>query len=486
MSRAPMNLTGGPTFDKFAIQLCLRDTLGYCTYQTIARPGRRETPARPAGILLRMSPSGVTKPPGRGGLFYGWWLVCTTVLITALTSGSVWATGIWLKTMEVHFSWTRTQLTGAFALAQLEGSIIGPLAGYLIDRVGPRRMVLVGLPVVGTGFIILSGTRNLPVFYLAFAVFMLGASTGTWLPMTAVLNRWFNRRKATALAVSGEGQYLGGFLLVPLLAWAVSPDHLGWRATALGLGILFLALAVPVSRIIRDRPEDYGLLPDGDHPPRSNGQSGGRVPDQQGGQGTEEVAGLTAREAMRTSAFWYITFGLGFSAMINQTLAVHLIPMLTDQGISLQNAAYVWSAMMGAGMVGSLVAGYAGDRVRKNVVLFVSVAIQASAFAFAAHVHSFSKAVLFAVFYGAGFGGRVPMSYAIRAEYFGPRAFATIAGTSMAPMFLLQLVAPLFAAVMFDNRQSYVLPFAILTPLGAVGALCWLAARKPIVRSAGW
>ncbi len=387
--------------------------------------------------------------------------------------------------MELHFSWTRTQLTGAFALAQLESSIIGPMAGYLIDRVGPRRTVLVGLLVVGTGFIVLSGTRNLAVFYLAFAVFMIGASTGTWLPMTAVLNRWFNRRKGTALALAGEGQYLGGFLLVPLLAWAVSPDHLGWRVTALGLGLLFLTLAVPVSRVIRDRPEDYGLLPDGDHSLRSSGPSCGSLPDQQGRQGTEHDPGLTAREAMRTSAFWYITFGLAFSAMINQTLAVHLVPMLTDQGISLQNAAYVWSAVMGAGMVGSLVAGYVGDRVPKNVALFVAVAIQAGAFAFAAHVHSFSSAVLFAVFYGIGFGGRVPLSYAIRAEYFGPRAFATIAGTSMAPMFLFQLVAPLFAAAMFDIRQSYVVPFAVLTPLGVVGALCWLAARKPVVRPAG-
>jgi MFS family permease len=188
---------------------------------------------------------------------------------------------------------------------------------------------------------------------------------------------------------------------------------------------------------------------------------------------------------MRTSAFWYITLGIAFSAMINQTLGVHLIPMLTDQGISLQNAAYVWSVIMGAGIVASLVAGYAGDRAPKNVAMAVSVGIQACAFAFAAHVHSFPMAVLFAVFYGIGFGGRVPLSVAIRAEYFGPRAFATITGLSMAPMFLLQLVAPLFAAAMFDSRNSYVLPFAILTPLGLVGTLCCLVARRPAAPSPG-
>ena len=413
----------------------------------------------------------------RSGIFYGWWIVWAAVLVSAVTSGSVWgAVGIWLKTLEVHFSWTRTQLTGAFALAQLESSIVGPLAGYYIDRLGPRRMVLVGLMVVGIGFIVLSRTPNLVVFYLAFAIFMIGASTGTWLPMTTVLNRWFNRKKGTAIAVSGEGNYVGGLLLVPVLAWAVSPDHIGWRTTALGLGILFLAMAAPVSRVMRDRPEDYGLLPDGDDPA---GPSGTSV------VAAQPKEGLTAREAMRTSAFWYITFGIAFSAMINQTLSVHLVPMLTDQDISLQKAAYVWSAIMGAGIVASLVAGYVGDRAPKNVAIAVAIAIQVGAFAFAAHVHSFPMAVLFAVFYGIGFGARIPLSVAIRAEYFGPRAFATITGISMAPMFLLQLVAPLFAAAMFDSRQSYVLPFAILTPLGVAGVLCCLAARRPVIGTSG-
>ena len=422
----------------------------------------------------------------RKGLFYGWWIVWTAVVLTALSSGAVWGSvGVWLKTLELHFGWTRTQLTGAFSLAQLESSIIGPVAGYYIDRLGPRRMILAGLVVVGGGFIILSQTPNLVVFYLAFAIFMIGASTGTWLPMTAVLNRWFNRKKGTAIAISGEGNYIGGLLLVPALAWAVNPDHIGWRATAFGLGILFMSLAVPVSRIMRERPEQYGLLPDGDDPDRPPGSPAARARPREGGRGAEPSEGLTAREAMRTSAFWYITAGIAFSAMINQTLGVHLVPMLTDQGISLQRAAYVWSAIMGAGIVASLVAGYAGDRAPKNVAMAVSVGIQACAFAFAAHVHSFPMAVLFAVFYGIGFGGRVPLSVAIRAEYFGPRAFATITGLSMAPMFLLQVVAPLFAAWMFDNRDSYVLPFAILTPLGLSGALFCLMARRPVARPAG-
>ena len=434
-----------------------------------------------------MSTFDQTRPPKRStGIFYGWWIVGVSFLVWGLSFGSIWgAVGVWFKTLELHFGWTRTQLTGAFALAQLEGSIMGPLAGYFIDRLGPRRMVLIGLPLVGAGFIILSRTSNLALFYLAFAVFTIGAAAGTWLPTLAALNRWFNRNKSTVIAISGEGSYLGGLVLVPALAWAVSPDQFGWQTTALGIGVLFLVLAMPVSRVIRNRPEDYGELPDGDPSPAPSALLTVASPARADAPATVDTPGLTARQAMRMSAFWYLTFGHALSGMVNQTLTVHLVPMLTDQGISLQAAAYIWSVIMGTGMVSSLVAGYLGDRVPKNVALFVFVAIQMGAFALAAMVQSVPMAIVSAALYGIGFGGRTTLTVAIRGEYFGPRAFATITGISMAPMFVLQLVAPLFAAAMFDIRQSYVLPFAILTALGVPGAVLFLVARRPVLPSTG-
>ena len=168
------------------------------------------------------------------GLFYGWKLVGLTLLITALAGGPVWnGVGVWVKALEMHFGWSRTQLTGAFSLAQLEGSLIGPLMGYLIDKIGPRRMVFIGFTVTGLGFILFSQTTHITTFYISYALIMLGTAAGTWLPMMAVINRWFNRMKGRAMAVAGEGSFLGGLLLVPALAWAVNPAQHGWSATAM-------------------------------------------------------------------------------------------------------------------------------------------------------------------------------------------------------------------------------------------------------------
>ena len=428
------------------------------------------------------SPGSMASPLARArGMFYGWKLVGIALLVTALAGGTVWSgVGVWVKALELQFGWSRTQLTGAFSLAQLEGSILGPIMGYLIDRVGPRRMVLMGLVIIGLGFIAFSRTSHLVTFYVAYAMIMLGASAGVWLPLMAVINRWFNRKRGRAMAVAGEGFALGGLLIVPALAWAVDPGHIGWSRTALVIGAIFLVVAWPISRSIRLRPEDYGEHVDGD-PPYVGAAT---TQDSPGPPAMEDdLPDFTARQAIRTRAFWFITFGHALSAMLIGTLTVHMVPMLTDQGLSLQSAAFIWSVLMGVTAVFQLVGGYLGDRMSLTVAIFGFAAIQTVGFLVAAFVNSVGMAVLFAVIYGAGFGGRAPLTTAIRGEYFGKRAFATITGISMAPLYALLLAAPLFAATMFDATGSYRIAFLVLGGLGALSGPLFLFAKKPELTS---
>jgi MFS family permease len=192
-----------------------------------------------------------------------------------------------------------------------------------------------------------------------------------------------------------------------------------------------------------------------------------------------DAGSFTARQALRNRTFWLTTIGHGFSSMINQTLLVHLVPMLTDRGLSLQMAAYVSATIMGVGAVFQLVGGYAGDKMPKNVAYAIFAAIQAAGFMLAVFVRSVPMAFLAATVYGIGHSGRTPLSVALRAEYFGPKAFGTITGVSLAPMHIMQVVAPLFAAVLFDVLGSYTVPFIVLGLFGFSGAVLFLLAKRP-------
>ena len=418
------------------------------------------------------------------GLFYGWKLAGVGLLVTGLVSGPVWSgVGVWVKVLELDMGWSRTQLTGAFSLARLQGGLIGPFSGFLIDRLGPRRMVFIGLAVTGLGFILFSRATNLVTFYIAYTLIMVGANSGSWLPIMSVLNRWFDRKRTRAMSIAGEGDFVGGLLLVPVLAWAVTPGHLGWSTTAVWIGVIFLAVAWPISRFVRDRPEDYGQYADGVIPPhlQAHLSEGQRAVDDTAERNPPESDQLefTARQAIRTSAFWLISFGHALTSMLIATMSVHFVPLLTDEGLSLQTAAYVWSTLMAAGAVFQPVGGYLGDRLPKGLVIFVFCTLQAAGFTLAAFAHSLPMAILAGVMYGAGFGGRDPITTSIRGDYFGRKAFATITGISMVPLFAFALGAPMFAATMFDAFGNYTLAFLILGGLGATSGVLFLFAKKP-------
>ena len=416
-------------------------------------------------------------------MFYGWWLVGISGFVMAVATVPFFhALGIWSVALEGHFAWTRTQLFFAFVLSRIEGGIMGPLEGYLTDRLGARRMVLIGLLILGAGFLLFSRVENLWMFYLSFMIMALGVGLGGWLPLMTIVNNWFIRRRATAMGWASVLSRLGALVLVPAIAWAVDPDadRLGWKTTAAIIGVVILLAALLIPRFIRNRPEEYGQHPDGDEAPTPTPASPGQAPPPTAG--SREVE-FTARQALRTPAFYCISFGHAFNSMLIVTITTHLALMLTDQDISLQMAAWVVTVYTGISMVFQIVGGYLGDRVPKNVVIFAFSAIQAGSVLIITASDSLSAAFIFAVAFGIGFGGRTPLTTAIRGDYFGRKAFASITGLSMVPMNFCLLAAPLLTAVYHDARDSYVLPFNVLAGICFLGGVLFLLAKKPVLSS---
>ena len=275
------------------------------------------------------------------GVFYGWWLVGITavVIIVCLVPFSQGMTA-WFVVLQRHFpSWSRGDLSWAFALTRVEGGLLGPVEGFLIDRLGPRRMVLIGMVVLGSGFLLLGQVHQLWHLYVAFLVMSLGVGLGAFLPLMTAINNWFFRRRARAMAVAMTSQAVGGMLLLPVLAWAIDPDadRFGWRVTATGIGLVIIVVGLLIPWLVRNRPEDYGQLPDGDTaaPPEL-------VP--RGPEAWRPASGddgFTWREAMRTRPFWLISIGHSCIACLIVTLTVHVGLLLEDRGLSLQTIAWV-------------------------------------------------------------------------------------------------------------------------------------------------
>lgn len=421
--------------------------------------------------------------------FYGWWLVPIGGVVHSVTSVPLFhAMGLWFVALEAAFGWNRTQLSFAFSLTRVEGGIMGPLEGYLTDRLGPRRIIPIGLVILGFGFLYLSRVNSLWMFYVAFIFMALGQGLGGWLPMTTLLNNWFVRRRATAMGMSSSISRLGALFLIPAMAWAVDPaqDNLGWRTTAVLLAVMSFSIAIPISRVIRNRPEDMGLRPDGDPPAEDlTPEAGpGAVPvadelspslDRQPADGD-----FTLKQALRTPAFWLISFGHGFTSMTIIAIMAHLAPLLTlDQGYSVPMAGLVVTAYTAVSMVFQLVGGYVGDRVSKRLAIFFFSAIQAGSIFILITATNLPMVFLFAVVFGMGFGGRNPLTTSIRGDYFGRSSFGKIMGMSQLPMNVLLLIAPIFAGAMRDTLGTYTIAFTVLAALNFLGGTLFLFARKP-------
>ena len=397
-------------------------------------------------------------------------------MLTIMSVSVFQGLGTFLVTMQREFGWNRTLISGAFAFTRAQGAVIGPIEGYLIDRVGSRRMILLGYLLMALGFYLFSQVQSVWQFYVAFLVINLGSGLGGWLAIISVINSWFIRRRSMAMATAMSGIHFGGFL-VPVLALGI--EMYGFRWTTLGISVFLLIIIVPVFKAVRNRPEDMGLMPDGDMPTEAAGKSDNSRADQSVPASDEDDPEFTVRQALRTRAFWIITSVHLSSSVSIVTLALHLVPKLTDMGVSLSGAGTVVLLYTVMALPAQFLAGYLADRLPMPPLIFVFIMLQGLAIMILSVTNTVQWALVFAVLYGIGFGGRIPLLTAIRGKYFGRKAFATIMGISQFPNNLAMIVAPLFAGFMFDRTGTYLVPFAMFGILNILGAFLMLMVKKP-------
>ena len=406
-----------------------------------------------------------------GSVYYGWWLVGTAGYLLTLMSVNIFqGRGVYQSVLIERFGWSRTAISGAFALSHIEGAALGPFVGMLVDRFGTRRMVVIGHVIMGAGFILFSFVQELWHFYVAFVIIAIGSGLGGWLAMITLVNNWFVRKRSLAMASAMSGIHFGGFL-VPVLALGM--ESYGFRTVTFGIGVFLWATVGPVARLIRDHPEDYGLRPDGDRVPRISTGSPST------GTEADIESDFTARQALRTPAFWIISIAHATSTAAIVSMAAHLVPKLTDIGLSLSTGGLVVLLYTSVALPSQFVTGYVADKLPKPPVIAFFMLCQGIALLIIANADTLKLALLFAVIWGFAFGGRVPVMTAIRGDYFGRKAFATIMGLSMLPNNVGMIAGPLFAGYMFDTYDSYYVPFVTFAVMNFAGAVLILFARRP-------
>jgi len=406
------------------------------------------------------------RDPAQGPIFYGWWMVSGAFVMQLLYGVLVFQSfGAYVAVLRDEFGWSKTLFSVAFGMARVESGALGPLQGWMVDRFGPRLVMQLGLVIMAIGFFWFSQINSSTTFLLSFFVLSVGAGLAGFMTLTTAIVKWFERRRATALGLMSTGIAVGG-LLVPVVVLAI--DEFGWRDTTFASGILVLVMGLPISFVMRASPEEYGQYVDGLRDAPSTRQAAGASSD------------FTAREALHTSAFWYIGLGHASALLIVSAVMVHLVVFVNeDLGYSLGVAGAMIALMTAFMIVGQIGGGVVGDRFDKRKIVVGCMALHVAALLLLANASSLWMVAVFAMGHGLAWGGRGPLMAAIRADYFGRSSFGTIMGFSSMIMMLGMIAGPIIAGVMADETGTYTAGFTLLAGMAGVGSIFFVLARPP-------
>ena len=388
-------------------------------------------------------------PPQPRRFFYGWVILGAGTIAHGLNAAfGMLGLGVFFLPVQETFGVSKTALSGAFSLARLESALLGPVQGFLVDRFGARRIMFVGVGMLGAGFMLLGAAPNIVWFYVIFVgLIAVGLNIGLSSPVFATVVNWFVRRRTKALALVLSGTALGS-VIVPGIGWSIS--EFGWERTAFMSGLFILAVGFPIAAVMRFRPEPYGYHPDG-LPPEEPGPATAGV--------RTSLEGFTVRAALRSTSFWLINGCFALRMASTSAVPVHLVVFLVeDLEFSTERGA-VYLGLIGLlGLGGRFAFGMLGDIAPKRFVLSAALLVQAASLAVLAAADGNALVVVALVLFATGHAGGGPTYLAIQGEYFGTRNYATISGFGSTVILVGGVSGPLIAGALadgFDDGYRY-------------------------------
>ncbi len=358
----------------------------------------------------------------------------------------IYSFGIFLKPLNAEFGWPRETIATAFACASLTLGFCSPPLGHLLDRYGPRRVVLACVTSFGLAFGSLAFLT--PHRAHLFAVFILIGVVGNGtaqMGYARAVTSWFDHRRGVAIAVMMTGSG-GGAILVPLISQRLITAY-GWRAAYGVLGLIALGIGLPLAGFFireRDRGRERHL--------------------------DRQPAGTSLREAMKCRPFWILAAMLFLAAMSTTSTVTHLAALLTDRGVTARSASFAVSALGGASLCGRLVTGWLLDRFFGPRVAMCLLLFNAGGLLLLSEAKTEVAGIMAAVLIGFSMGGESDVATYLLARYFGLHSFSTLYGFTWTAYAISAALGSILLGRAFDLTGSYhtlLVEFAVLTAIGA-------------------
>jgi MFS family permease len=403
-------------------------------------------------------------------LFYGWWVVAASFVIVFFGAGiGFYSFSVFLKPLEAEFGWSRTQISNSVAVWAVVYGFSTPIIGVLLHKYGAKSVIAGCAFVAGICYLLLGQISQLSHLFVLMFFIGIGMAGITLLPNQTIISNWFQKYRGRAMGIMMMGVGFGG-LSMPPLASALIITY-GWRTSFRVLGCLLLFVIIPVVLfLVRTKPSDMGLKPDGD-----TGDSGSEA----SAHSTlhSSASGLPVKRAVGTTSFWLLFVGFMLLIFGESGLAVHFVASIDDAGISSQAAARYWGFLVGISAFGRLGFGLLGDRWDQRKLLAFAHGLHAAALAiflvffFYMDIHSWIVLIPFCVFYGLSLGGAAVVLPVFVARCFGLLNFSKLLGLLMSGFALGVVGGPVLAGRISDVTGSYRLAFAIFAVAFALSAL---------------
>ncbi len=406
-------------------------------------------------------------------LYYGW-------VVTAAAGGIGFANAasaisiltIFVVPLSEEFGWGRAEIAGATTVGAILGASLAPFVGRLVDRFGSRVILVISGTVIALACVYLSAMHTLVGFYLAFTASRIADQGGVKIGTSVTTGKWFQRYRGRATGLVFFVETLGVIALAPLTHLIIS--QWGWRPAWLMLAaLMFLLGVIPCALWVRRQPEDMGLEVDGDPRPddTGNGDPSNRA------RTDRHERSLTLREAAGTWAFWLALGSLFIGSNATSGVGLHLVPYLTEQGISTAAAVTAISVMATSGAAGALLAGAAGDRFSPLWGMVALNLVAAAALGLLVNTDTLLDTYLFVILLGLASTGINTLAPIMWARNYGRRYLGAIQGVGRATQVMGFAIGPLASGIAYDVTGSYRTAFVVMAGLAILATALMAASR---------